>query len=194
MAAELIVRAMEERVCTCNKCGASFPEGADTGHKFNFCPLCARVLPDTVKYMENYFRIIQLVEPLHNAQHLLLNEQSVAAVRDAVVTLERIVRKRSGLQDLMGADLMAKAFRFDFDSSTGTLTKPPKIQVNSLSNVTERNEQEGLKFIAMGLMQGIRNIYMHTEGTRKIYYCLQIITTTDFVLKQVLGWESVAES
>ena len=60
--------------------------------------------------------------------------------------------------------------------------------------MTERNEQEGIKFLAIGLMQGIRNVYMHTRGTEKLYYCVQIITTTDLLLKQVLGWESVASS
>ena len=94
----------------------------------------------------------------------------------------------------MGTDLMAKAFSFRCDPKTGKITQKPKIQVSNLSNVTERNEQEGIRFLAMGLIQGIRNIYMHTKGTQSLYYCLQIITTVDLLLKQVVGWESVIES
>ena len=156
--------------------------------------MCGSLLPETVEYIDNYLRIIQLVKPLSGAASLMLKSECVAAVRDAVVTFESIVRGESGLPGLMGADLMAKAFTFTYDSPSDRITRRPRIQVNNLSNVTERNEQDGIRFLAMGLMQGIRNIYMHTQGTAKVYYCLQILTTTDLLLKQVLGWESVASS
>jgi len=185
---------MNEEIYKCPNCNVSFPAAFVTKAGFNVCPTCGNLLPETIDHIDNYFRIIQLVEPLSNAKNLLLKSESAAAVRDALVTFENIVREKAGLSDLMGPDLMAKAFSFKYDSKTNTITQEPRIAINSLSNVTERNEQEGIRFLAMGLMQGIRNIYMHTPGTEKLYYCLQIITTTDLLLKQVLGWESVARS
>ena len=185
---------MNEGLYKCPNCKKSLPELFITKVGFNICPMCGNLLPETIDYIENYFRIIQLVTPLHNAKNLILKSESVAAVRDALVTFENIVREKSGLSDLMGPDLMAKAFSFKYDNNTNAVTQKPRISINSLSNVTERNEQEGIRFLAMGLMQGIRNIYMHTKGTEKLYYCLQIITTADLLLKQVLGWESLAKS
>jgi len=187
---------MNDEVFQCTNCDAHFPTDLVTrfGFKFNVCPQCGNLLPETIDYIENYFRIIQLVKPLEEAKTLLLKSKSVAAVRETLVTLEIIVREKSGLRDLMGSDLMAQAFSFKYESRTDKITQEPKIKINSLSNLTERNEQEGIKFFAMGVMQGIRNIYMHTKGTEKLYYCLQIITAVDLLLKQVLGWQSVAES
>jgi len=188
------IRAMNKDMYECDSCGASFPAELVAFVTFNVCPECGNLLPETVDYIDNYFRIIQLVEPLRNAVNLFLRTECVAAVRDAAVTLEDIVQKESDLSELMGPDLMSKAFGFKFDSNTNTVIQPPRIQINRLSNLTERNEQEGVKLLAMGLMQGIRNIYIHTEGTEKLYYCLQIITITDLLLKQVLGWERTTES
>ena len=188
------IRTMNENMYKCDSCGASFPVELVALVELNVCPKCGNLLPETVEYIDNYFRIIQLVEPLHNAVNLLLKTECVAAVRDAIVTFEDIIQKESGLSHLIGPDLMAKAFHFKFDSNTNTLIQPPRIQINRLSNLTDRNEQEGVKLLAMGLMQGIRNIYVDTKGTEKLYYCLQIITTTDLLLKQVLGWVSIAES
>ena len=187
---------MNDELFKCPNCNAHFSSDPHfwMGITINVCPQCGNLLPETVNYIENYFRIIQLVKPLTETKALLLKSKSVAAVREALITLETIVREKSGLKDLMGPDLMAQAFSFKYESRTDTITQDPKIKINSLSNLTERNEQEGIKFFAMGLMQGIRNIYIHTKGTEKLYYCLQIITAVDLLLKQVLGWESVAAS
>jgi hypothetical protein len=43
-------------------------------------------------------------------------------------------------------------------------------------------------------MQGIRNIFMHSTGTRRLYYCVQIISVVDLLLKQVISEESIATS
>ncbi len=187
---------MSDDLFQCPNCNARFPIAPEfwMGVKVNICPQCGNLLPETVNYIENYFRIIQLVNPLAEAKALFLKGKSVAAVREALISLETIVREKSGLKNLMGPDLMAQAFSFKYESRADTITEEPRIKINSLSNLTERNEQDGIKFFAMGVMQGIRNIYMHTKGTEKLYYCLQIITAVDLILKQVLGWQSVAES
>jgi len=188
--------AMTHELFQCPNCDARFPTTQDfwMGTTINFCPQCGNLLPETANYIDNYFRIIQLVTSLQDAKILFLKSKSVAAVREALISLETIVREKSGLKNLMGSDLMVQAFSFKYDPTTDTITKEPRIRINSLSNITERNEQEGMKFFAMGVMQGIRNIYMHTKGTEKLYYCLQIITAVDLILKQVLGWQSIAES
>ncbi len=122
---------------------------------------------------------------------MALKSEPEAAVREAVVTLETTVKEISGLVDLTGADLMAKAFSFKFDSQSNKVTGPPKIQLNDLDSVSKRNEQDGVKFVAMGLMQGVRNIFMHSKGTRKLFYCLQTIMTVDWILKQIDGWGTI---
>lgn len=185
---------MSDELYECMNCHASIPRLFVVGLGFNICPQCGVLLPETINYIENYFRMIQLTRHLAGAKDLILKSEMVAGVREAVVTLETVAKEKSGLVDLVGPDLMAKAFSFKYDQRTNTVTEEPKIKINNLSDISDRNEQEGIKFLAMGLMQGIRNIYMHTRGTEKLYYCLQIVTTVDLLLKQILGWESIASS
>lgn len=183
----------------CKNCKVSFlpklivgEEDKEIECRFNVCPNCGNLLPKTIGYIENYFEIIHLSEDLNKAKTLFLTSELVGAVREAVIKFESIVRKKSGLKELRGSDLMAKAFSFKFDENKKVISEEPKLRVNDLSNVPERNEQEGIKFISMGLMQGVRNIYMHHEGNERLFYCLQIITMVDFLLKHIMGWESVA--
>jgi len=178
----------------CPNCSASFPKKFVKELGFNICPTCGNLLPETIDYIENFFRIIQLIEPLQNAKDLMVKSECAAAVRDALIMFEVIVKEKSGLSHLMGKELMDEAFKFKYDSQNDTITQKPKIAINGLSNITERNEQNGIRNLAIGLMRGMRNIYMHTQGTRKLYYCLQIITMTDLLLKHVLGWQGVARS
>ena len=151
-------------------------------------------MPECIEYIENYFRIIQLSKPLEKSKRLIKKSELVAGVREALVTLENIVKEKSALKNLMGVDLMAKAFSFRCDQASGNIIEKPKIKLNKLKDISDRNEQEGIKFLAMGLMQGIRNIYMHTKGAENLYYCLQVITTVDLILKQILGEKSIATS
>ncbi len=95
---------MNDELVKCPNCDAHFPTDPNSwmGLTINVCPQCGTLLPETGKYIEDYFRIIQLVEPLAEAKALFLKSKSVAAVREALVTLETIVRQKSGLKDLMG--------------------------------------------------------------------------------------------
>jgi len=68
------------------------------------------------------------------------------AVFEALKALERRVRDQSGI-DLSGRDLMTRAF-------TGN---PPPIDVSVEHGQSGRDEQEGFRFIFMGVLQGIRN-------------------------------------
>ena len=70
---------------------------------------------------------------------------------DAILTafkcVEIKVREASGLHDLIGVHLMTEAFKM----------RSPKIHLNSLKSLSDRNEQQGFMHIYMGVMQGVRN-------------------------------------
>lgn len=159
---------------------------------FNVCPICGNLYPITIEYITNYFRIIALKKELYKAKDLLLKAEMDAAVREAIITFETVVKKKSGLDELLGANLMAEAFNFKIDQKTKVIIEAPKIAVNDLSSLSKRNEQEGIKLMTMGFMQGIRNVYMHTKGAERLYYALLLISMVDLFLKQVDGRESIA--
>lgn len=184
---------MKKRLSKYKHCDSPIPPEVVMEFKFNVCPMCGNLYPQCIEYIVNYLRIIQLTDVLLPASELLLKTEFNAAVREAVVTFESSVRKKSGLKDLTGTDLMAKAFSFKFDLNTKKLSERPKIKINNLSTISKRNEQEGVKFMAMGIMQGIRNIYMHSEGSARLYYALQILTTVDLLLKLVIYTGSIAQ-
>ncbi|MGA2466379.1 MAG: TIGR02391 family protein [Thermodesulfobacteriota bacterium] len=187
----------KKKTIKCKNCELSFlpillVDGEKIKCRFNVCPNCGNLLPKTINYIRNYFEIIQLSKELDKAKGLFLKSELVSAVREAVIKFEDIVREKSGLKDLKGSDLMGKAFSFKFDQNKNIIAEEPKIKVNNLSNVAKRNEQEGIKFIAMGLMQGIRNFYVHYEGNERLFYCLEIMTLINLLLKQIMGEESIA--
>ena len=70
----------------------------------------------------------------------------VQAVFEAFKALESRVRRQSAL-DTSGRDLMTKAFSGD----------PPPIDLSVEHGQSGRDEQEGLRFVFMGVVQGIRN-------------------------------------
>lgn len=96
------------------------------------------------------------LENLHSdvlkaASDLFVDGHFSQAVFEALKALEQKVRDLSGL-DLSGRDLMTKAF-------SGA---PPLIDLSVESGQSGRDEQEGLRFVFMGLIQGIRNPKGHS--------------------------------
>jgi uncharacterized protein (TIGR02391 family) len=176
------VRVMKDKMYKCNKCHTEFHV---IGHQFNFCPNCGELYEETITYLNEYFRIIQLSEMLSKVKELVCEGNMSAAVREAIIIFETKVKEESGLHDSVGYSLMTEAFSFQWDQKKKELIKEPRIKVNNLSNQLERDEQEGVKFLAMGLMQGIRNIFMHSKGSDSIYFAMQIITLIDFLLKHI---------
>ena len=175
------------RLFKCKNCDSPIPPEISMKLKFNVCPICGNLYPQTIEYIENYFRIIQISNELDASKKLLIKSELNASVREAIIKFETIIRNKSGLIDNIGASLMAEAFNFKIDLKTKEFIEEPKIKLNELSNISMRNEQEGFKLMTMGFMQGIRNIYMHTEGADRLYYALQIITIVDLFLKQIGG-------
>lgn len=73
------------------------------------------------------------------------------AIFEAFKIINIMVKEKSGLHDLDGKDLMAKAFSYS----------APKLRWSSINTISGRNEQEGFMFIFMGAMVGIRNPKAH---------------------------------
>ena len=75
------------------------------------------------------------------------------AVRKALERFEKRIQDTLGDHKSFGRDLMAKAF----DGN------PPPIRLNPLQTANDRSEQEGFKFLTMGAMSGLRNLYSHGD-------------------------------
>lgn len=75
------------------------------------------------------------------------------AVRKALERFEKVIQDAMGDHKTFGRDLMAKAFG-------GT---PPPIALNELKTANDWSEQEGFKFLTMGAMSGMRNLYSHGD-------------------------------
>lgn len=75
------------------------------------------------------------------------------AVRKALERFEKKIQDTVGDHKTIGRDLMAKAFGGD----------PPPIALNALATGNDRSEQEGFKFLTMGAMSGMRNLYSHGD-------------------------------
>ena len=77
------------------------------------------------------------------------------AVRKATERFEDVVREKSGLS-LIGQDLMTNAF------STSDL-----LAIDRLKPKNENNFTNGYKFLAMGLMRAIRNVFSHGDEEKR---------------------------
>lgn len=151
---------------------------------FNVCPTCGELLDDNRKIVQKFLDLIIINERFSKCYDLIKKSEFISAIREACVILEDTIKKISGIE-AHGADLAAKAFSYKFDSNTNSFIQKPAIQINTLSNQTLRNEQEGIKFLTMGIFKGIRNIYMHSHGSNKFRYCLKITIMIEFVHEQI---------
>lgn len=78
---------------------------------------------------------------------LLNNGHYSEAIFEAVKALNNFVKNKAKIRDKDLSDAMAKAFN----------EQNPIIKLNSLKNRSEKDEQEGFKFLYMGAMKGTRN-------------------------------------
>lgn len=85
-----------------------------------------------------------------------------SAAREAFVAVENYLKKKSGL-DLHGFDLATRALSFEIDKQTGEIKRAPLIAINDLKNESQRNEQDGIRYMLMGFFQGPRNLYQHNH-------------------------------
>lgn len=75
------------------------------------------------------------------------------AVRKGLERFEKMVQDKIGDHKTYGRDLMAKAFN----------ENNPLIALNLMKTANDRSEQEGFKFLTMGAMSGMRNLYSHGD-------------------------------
>ena len=86
------------------------------------------------------------------------------AIFEAFKAVNNLVKQKTGL-DLDGKDLMAQVFN----------EKNPVLKLNPLKTRSDKDEQEGFKFLFMGAMVGIRNPkahenIVHTDPYRTLEY------------------------
>ena len=75
------------------------------------------------------------------------------AVRKALERFEKKLQDILGDTHIHGRDLVAKVFN----------EKAPVIPLNDMKTQNDHNEQEGFKFLTMGAMSGLRNLYSHGD-------------------------------
>ena len=76
---------------------------------------------------------------------------------------------------------------FEIDRKTGEITKAPLIALNELKDETDRNEQEGIRYMLMGFFLGPRNIYQHNYVGSGPTNAISILTQASFFLDLLDG-------
>jgi len=89
--------------------------------------------------------------------------------------------------------LATKALSFEVDKKTGTITKAPLIAINELKNESDRNEQDGIRYMLMGFFQGPRNLYQHNHIGSGASNAISIIIEASFFL-QLLDGQSITKN
>ena len=83
---------------------------------------------------------------LSDAVQLIYKSEFESAAREAFVTVENYLKKKSGL-DAHGFDLATRALSFEVDKQTCAIKRAPLIAINGLKNESERNEQDGIRYM-----------------------------------------------
>jgi uncharacterized protein (TIGR02391 family) len=179
---------MPRPIRKCPECGVKYPpQMAHVTPYFNLCPMCGELFSKSKRTIMSYLRLTGAHEEKELEPTLKLAEKGelTAAARQALVTLEDHVRRLSGLSHLTGRSLMSKAFSFDWDMANHRVTRPPLVTINDLKSESQRNEQDGILHISIGLMAGARNILAHHSGRVTIGNALNVLTTVTFVLHHI---------
>lgn len=113
-----------------------------------------------------------------HGQSLFLQGQHFHAVFECCKAFDKYVREKSRLDLLSGSGLMAQAFSLE----------KGRLRLNTLQSQTERDEQEGLKHLCMGLVNAIRNPGGHEpELDRPMSRedALDVLSMISFLYRQV---------
>lgn len=155
-------------------------------YDFNFCPCCGSLMPYSQEKLRGFFDIFNTHPALKDAQKLLYKSEYEAAAREAFVTVETALKKKSGL-DSHGFDLATKALSFEVDKKTGEVVKPPLIAINELKTESDRNEQDGIRYMLMGFFQGPRNLYQHNHIGSGASNSISVLVEASFFLHLLDG-------
>ena len=166
-------------------------ESKDHTYKFDyndflFCPVCGSLMPYSLDKIRDFFDVYHVHSSLKRAINLVYKSEFEAAARETFVVVETTLKKKSGL-DLHGFDLATKALSFEFDKKTGKITKAPLIAINDLVTESERNEQDGIRYMLMGFFQGPRNLYQHRHIGAGVDNTLSVIIEASFFLRLLDG-------
>ena len=102
------------------------------------------------------------------------------------VAVETYLKKKSGL-DSHGFDLATRALSFEIDKQTGEIKRAPLIAINGLKNESERNEQDGIRYMLMGFFQGPRNLYQHNQIGSGASSSISVVIEASFFLHLLDG-------
>ena len=130
-----------------------------------------------------FFDVYNLHPALKDAQDLIYKSEFESAAREAFVVVENYLKKNSRL-DSHGFDLATRALSFEVDKQTGEIKRPPLIAINELKNESDRNEQDGIRYMLMGFFQGPRNLYQHNHIGSGVSNSISVIIEASFFLQE----------
>ncbi|MDP3879361.1 MAG: TIGR02391 family protein [Dehalococcoidales bacterium] len=122
--------------------------------------------------MQFHSKVIEASRSLFESKHY------AQAIFEAFKAVNNLVKEKSGKsQD--GKDLMAKVFN----------ESAPVIKLNDLETQSNKDEQEGFKFLFMGAMVGIRNPKAHDLVVQNDpYLTLEYLAFASLLLKRISFW------
>ena len=109
------------------------------------------------------------------------------SVKECLTAYDKFIKNISRIDDT-GKSLMSKAFSFEKGKIENGIGKYPIVQVSPLTSENGRNFQDGIKFLAMGLMVGIRNLHLHNtaiDDELDVDYALHILSIISFIWKSI---------
>jgi uncharacterized protein (TIGR02391 family) len=106
------------------------------------------------------------------AAKLFDNGHYSQATFEAFKLLDSRVRALTGLEET-GFSLMMNAFN----------EQSPKIKLNSLTNLSDKDEQKGFRYVFAGVIAGIRNPRGHEHLTDPIDLCLDHLSVASVLMR-----------
>ena len=143
-------------------------------------------MPYSLKKLKGFFEVYNIHTALSDAVQLIYKSEFESAAREAFVAVESYLKKKSGL-DSHGFDLATRALSFEIDKQTGEIKRAPLIAINDLKNESERNEQDGIRYMLMGFFQGPRNLYQHNHIGSGVSNSISVIIEASFFLHLLDG-------
>ena len=144
------------------------------------------IMPYSLKKLKGFFEVYNIHAALSDAVQLIYKSEFESAAREAFVAVENYLKKKSGL-DSHGFDLATRALSFEIDKQTGEKKRAPLIAINDLKNESERNEQDGIRYMLMGFFQGPRNLYQHNHIGSGVSNSISVIIEASFFLHLLDG-------
>ena len=109
------------------------------------------------------------------------------SIKECLTAYDKFIKNISRIDDT-GKSLMSKAFSFGGGKTENGIDKYPIVQVSPLTSESDRDFQDGIKFLAMGLMVGIRNLHLHTtaiDDELDVEDTLHILSIISYIWKSI---------